>query len=395
MRTLFKGILLSIPVLCLSACNFGIAPPVNSQVKKASEFVEKKEYDKALALLQTVLKQNPRDAQANYFAAQAEVGKKNLDTALEKLDAAVDVDPKYAEAYSLRGLVLTRMGEQSKALGDINHAIHLAPETALNYLRRAMIHLNSKQYKSALTDLDTASKLAPKENQHWCHVYRGQAYLELKDFPKAKSQLDEAIKLNPANAVPYLNRATCLARSGHLTEAMADCVKFLKMSPKDPWGHALKGALHSANGHDALAMEEYKQVVGRYVEPAAIADIVDIGAGHCASVMNFADMVMQRKDPQLAAAILTRVEAHRPLEPQEQYRLAVAQFALKQPERAIALLNACIAMSPEYIQPRVELIRYYASTGLSHKALELQREAFAVAHTPAEKAQIGRAVYQR
>lgn len=395
-RKLIHGISLSIPLFVLAACNFASDMSINSDVAKGRALVEKKEYAKAIAVLQPVIDKGTKNSQALYYAAFADTELGKQQEALDLLNLAIEADPGYAEAYSERALVQTRMGDNDAASADINQAIRLAPDVPLNYLRRAIVNLNAKNYQPILDDMNVAEKLTAKDTKkpYWVESYRGEGYAGLKAYPKALASFDEAIKRGgKEHPVLYFRRALVRAQKGDFAGAERDCNTYLAANKNDFWPHALIGALRSANGNSQDAAQEYAKALG--ARPSDLADACDLGASYFHSITDLADLYLQKKDPEKAAAVLTRVEAHRPLEPQEQYRLAVANFQLDRPERAISLLNACIAMSPDYVAPRVELIRYYASSGLVQKALELQREAYTVARSPRDRAEVAGAMLRR
>jgi tetratricopeptide (TPR) repeat protein len=384
-----------IPAFALTSCGSAFQGSINSEVKTAADLIEKRENDKAAEILQRYLDQNPDDPRANYYAAVIDERKNNKDAALEKLNRAIEKDPGYAEAYSERALVLTRWNDNDAALADINHAVRLAPKVALNHLRRALIANNSKDYPLALEALDQVEKLDPKTSAYWITAYRAEAYTGLKDYKHALDLYNKAAQMPTKQPAVYFRRALVKAKLLDFAGAKTDCLTYLKQRPDDPPARFLLGALTCVEADVAGGRKEYETAIAKSVtpmKPADIADIVDMGADYCASVTELIDTYLNKKDPGTAFSVLTGIEAHRPLEPQEQFRLAKTNLMFKRDDRGVALLNACIAMSPDYIAPRIELIRYYASSGLTRKAMELQREAYAVARSPQDKAKIAGAL---
>jgi tetratricopeptide (TPR) repeat protein len=389
------GLFLFIPVIALTGCSGGFGGSIKSEVKTAADFIAQKQDEKAKSALDPVLASDPKDSRANYYSAVVDEHARKYKDALEKLNVAIDVDPGYAEAYSERALVQTRLGDNDAALADANRATQLAPDVPLNHLRRALVAINSKEWQLALDSLDTVAKLDGKKQAYWIAAYRAEAYLGMKDLKRALDYFDEAARVGgKEQPVVFLRRAMCRAKLSDFGGAKKDCTQFLAARPDDPSAHALMGALLCLNGDAAGARKQYAHCIGK-ASAADLADTVDLGADDNLAVTELVDIYLEKKDAETAAAILTRVESHRPLEPTEQYRLALANFALERPERALSLLNSCISMAPEYVAPRVELIHYYASTGLTSKAMELQREAYAVAHSAKDKSDIAGAMVRR
>jgi len=368
---------------------------MKSEVQHASELIEQKKFDQASKILTKVIESDPGDAKALYYAGMAAFGEHNYQLSADKLSASLNIDPSFSPAYSQRSLAYTRLGDQDNAIADINQAISLTPDVAKNYHRRAIIQLNSKEYSLALADLEKTQALDPKETPFFVHMNRAESYFGLKKYSQALADYDKAVKLAPpGNHDAYLRRALARARSGDFKGARLDCISFLKKYPEDPEAHALQGALHSIAGDDDKAAKDYLKAI-QGAQAIWMAELTDFGADNSETVTNLIDVCLKVHKAQLASAILTSVESHRPLEPQEQYRLALANFAMKRPERAIALLNSCIAMSPDYVEPRVQLIRYYSLNGMDHKALDLQREAYAVAKSQGDRARVAEALIRR
>ncbi len=388
------GIYIIIPVLALFGCNLGLSSSIKSEVTRASELIEQKKFDEASKILTQVTEADPRDAVALYYAGALAFAQHDYKVAVDKLSESLIVAPYYAPSYSLRGLAYTRLGDNTNALVDLNQAVRLAPEVAKNYHRRAIIHLNMKEYAPALADIEKTQALDPKETPFFVLMNRAESYFGLKQYSKAIADYGLALKIAPAgNSDAYLRRALARGRSDDFKGAQQDCTEYLKRYPEDPEAHALQGALYSIADQYPKATHEYLQALKG--SPIRIADLADFGGDHPAATCTLVDVCLKKNLAQLAVAILTGVESHRPLEPQEMYRLALANFAMKRQDRAISLLNSAIAMSPDYIDPRVELIRFYSGSGLTHKALDLQREAYAVAKSQCDRDSVAAAMLRR
>ena len=72
-----------------------------------------------------------------------------------------DISPGDAEALARRGEASAARGELAQALVDLNQACELAPQSAAHRFSRARVHLAMKQFGKARQDLDDSLRLQP------------------------------------------------------------------------------------------------------------------------------------------------------------------------------------------------------------------------------------------
>ena len=114
------------------------------------------------------------------------------------------------------------------------------------------------QYDAALQDLDKAIELLLPSTAGVARYYRGFAFLSLKNYPQALTDLNEALKLQPGNADYYLARGETQQALGSYDAALRDFDEFSKRATKDPRGLISRGAVLEAMGkpQEALAALE-------------------------------------------------------------------------------------------------------------------------------------------
>ena len=74
--------------------------------------------------------------------------------------------------------------------------------------------------------IDVFTKLIEKEpTKAELYWYRGRIWLDKSDNANALADLNESIRLNPTNAMPYVGRAVVRMQNKELDEASADIEK--------------------------------------------------------------------------------------------------------------------------------------------------------------------------
>jgi tetratricopeptide (TPR) repeat protein len=165
---------------------------------------------------------------------------------------------KLASVYTQRGF-MQRDREPDSAMSDFNAALKIQPDYAAALNDRAWIYMVRGEYDAALQDLNkSASPTTSWLTAAVAYYYRGFAYLRLKDYAKALSDLNEAIRRQPNNADYYLSRGEAQQAQESYDAALRDFDEFSKRAPKDPRGLLARAVIFETTGkpRDALAALE-------------------------------------------------------------------------------------------------------------------------------------------
>ena len=104
--------------------------PHGQEFAAAFRFLEDGQYQDALKIYQSLLKQDPNNTYALRGKAQALLQLGKFDEALAAYDEAIYQQPDMGVTYANRGILKDRMGDFEGALADYRHAITLEPEVA-------------------------------------------------------------------------------------------------------------------------------------------------------------------------------------------------------------------------------------------------------------------------
>ena len=190
-------------------------------------------YDQALVGM-------PQDAGLHFNRAVALVELARFPEALESYDRTLALQPEFGEAWYRRGALQVALGRHQAALDSMERALAIQPRFAAALIVRAWLHWQGGRLAEALASYDRALEIQ-KSDIAWNG--RGAVLRMFRRIDEALASFDEAIALNPQNALALSNRADLLWRDKHLLEpATADLERVIAADPDHPY--ALGELLH-------------------------------------------------------------------------------------------------------------------------------------------------------
>ena len=150
--------------------------------------------------------------------------KKDFDQAILLLDRSIELNPKSAQAYNIRGLTHSYKKEYDLALADYNNAVEINPGYAPAYYNRARLFETQGDFDRAISDLNKALEINPS----YVFAHNNLAWLlataKSPAFRDGKKALEHALKacdLTNRNNPKYLDTlAAAYARAGDFGSAV-------------------------------------------------------------------------------------------------------------------------------------------------------------------------------
>lgn len=187
------------------------------RASRAQEMIHRGEPAKAIAILETLIEQQPdnRVIISNLATAYRRDG--DPIRAVRLLRRAIETDPDYypfrvgmADYYGERGDIDT-------ALMHVDHALKLEPELAMLHSKRGLLLNQQDKPGAALKAFDTAIRYDPGNREAF--MYAGQVEARLKRWPQAILRYEEAVRVDPSYTPGYLNLSAALAFAKRFEEA--------------------------------------------------------------------------------------------------------------------------------------------------------------------------------
>ena len=193
---------------------------------------------------------------------------RQYDAAVESLSMAVSRDRKRAEAYFYRGIAYDQKDELGKALADFTRAVELDPTNPDCSFRLGCVRFQQQDYALAIADFDAAIKAAPADAQYSSAVaqlyrYRGRCWFYLGESDKSLGDLNEAIRLDPHEALAYRYRAELQIVKHKIERAIDDLALASSLNPNDSWSQSTRGALHYLRGHHDKCIADFDEAIRR------------------------------------------------------------------------------------------------------------------------------------
>lgn len=170
------------------------------------------------------------------FALRARVWleRQDYERALADLNTAMEEGIRDAAAYRDRALAWLMLDKYPQAIADATEAIRLAPNDAIAFNNRGTAHFRTGAYAQALADLTKARELDP----NLPHVYKNLAWLqatcplaEYRNGAEAVANATRALELTQWKASMWLNiLAAAHAEAGQFDDAVRRQLEFVPVA---------------------------------------------------------------------------------------------------------------------------------------------------------------------
>ena len=323
--------------------------------------------------------------------AKASLEKKDAQAAIIQLKNALQKNADSGEARLLLGKSLLESGDVSGALVELRKAqeLQVPDEQVIPLLAQAMIQggegdklirqFGQLQLKDAAAEADFKTSLAT-------------AYAVQNDTEKARSAIQEALRVKPGYAPALIISARLTAVGGDVDGAVALLNQVLTAEPTHERAGVLKGELLLVGKRDAdAAMAAYRQVVSAHPKSvAARAAVTNILLGqqklaegkaefellkaaapnHPETLYFEAQFAFNDKDYKKTREISEQVLKSFPNNVRVLELAGAAEFRLKNYLQAEALLAKALKLAPQQRLSRLLLAQTYLRNGEPSKTLE-------------------------
>jgi tetratricopeptide (TPR) repeat protein len=185
---------------------------------------------------------------------------REYDKALAMLDQVIKEDPGIMEARQVRANVYLQLDRPEEAAEECKEALKIDPEYNAAIFTLAQAYKQLKRYDEAIAGFERAVQLDPRDAKP--HVNMGEVFLETKDFDKAIAQFEKAISIDPEHSsLAHNNLGAAFLEKKMFDRSETEILKALEMRPRIPDAHYNLGLLYEEKGDLKRAMEEYKKEI--------------------------------------------------------------------------------------------------------------------------------------
>ena len=224
-------------------------------VFQAREKAVQRDFDGALATVQSVLASSPRNHEAWKLKGDILLyGTGKVDDALAAYRKALEVKPDYAEGYTAVLTTLLRQGNLDEAAKELEVLRKVAPNSVQTRFFDTLLAYQKNDFKRARDLSQQLMKMAP-ENTLSLQL-AGAVELQANSLLQAEAYLTKALQAVPESPLVRRLLAATYLRSGQPGKALAALQPALKNETADAATNSLAGEVYMQNGDTAKA-EEY------------------------------------------------------------------------------------------------------------------------------------------
>jgi len=211
--------------------------------KLGSAYREVSKFEKYILNLEKALSRNP-----NHFSANVELGaiyggyfetpkdskvKTDYNKALKLLKTAKKINPKKQEPYNYLSWVYWKMGKNYDALSETRKALDIE-EDAILYSRMGLIYTQLNDFQMALRNFRKSLDVEEREAVREVMV---QTFIKLKEYEKAIDFLNLSMEVYPDNTLFQALLGDVYFEQGNYSIAIEKHRDFLKLKPNSSHAH--------------------------------------------------------------------------------------------------------------------------------------------------------------
>jgi tetratricopeptide (TPR) repeat protein len=191
--------------------------------------------------------------------ATAYIAKHDYDRAIDDTEQAIKIDPTSASAFHNRGRAYSAKGEHGQALRDFNKAIELDPHDPMVFTNRGVAFARERAFDRAIQDYDQALRLAPADAAALNN--RGEAYLGKGQPERAIQDFNQAIHLDSRLAAAFYNRGVAHMRTHQNGRAIADFDEAIRLRPNYDLAVVYRAFAYRRSGERERAIADLRKVL--------------------------------------------------------------------------------------------------------------------------------------
>lgn len=214
----------------------------NQSIDLGDQWMQKKEYDKAIADYSEAIRLDPENARAFNNRGYASYQKKQYARAVEDYTEAIRLNPRYEYAFTNRADALHMLGKHDESTRDLDRVLEINPLAHTTRLLRACrlcIQKNKESYAKAVQDFDILVETyrnAGKGSQLLLRlslIFRGNTLCKLGNYAGALANQDELMQAVPGTH-SRVGRALIHLYFGEKQRALVELEEMFRLDPKVP-----------------------------------------------------------------------------------------------------------------------------------------------------------------
>lgn len=194
----------------------------------AFDYVQKKEFDKAINCYSQLIQNDPKDSYSYFDRGLIKMKIDDYNGAINDFSKAIAINNLEPDYYLFKAKAEYKSKSYKNAIKNLNLFIKIESNNSEVYHERGLNNVALKNYKSGIRDYNKA--ILFRSNNYQAYADRALLKEKLNDLKGALSDYTIIIKNDSLNEIAHLRRAKLYVKLKKLDDALADCNKILKIN---------------------------------------------------------------------------------------------------------------------------------------------------------------------
>lgn len=193
-------------------------------------YLQDKAYREALGELDTLLREDPDDLDAQLRIGLVYGELKEYPKAIGQLTKILAVRPAELRVRDYLGLMYEELKEYDKAIDAYQANLKVQPAYTDGHLHLGFLYYRLKRSAEAIPHLMEVVKQNPKQSD--AYLLLGLTYLQSEQYALASQAFEEGIRFNPSNPDLHFNLGTVYDKLNRFDDVVRTMESALKLDPK-------------------------------------------------------------------------------------------------------------------------------------------------------------------
>ena len=202
---------------------------------------------------------NPNILHTKNSIAEFYLTRQELDKAIKYVDEVIKESPKNVDANFIGGTIHLKKQEALQAVSSFRTVVNERQEFIPGYVGLADAHLLNKEYKLAFDTLQNALRVAPDSREVILAMAR--VYVAQQDFKNAEVQYRKLLNANPLDLDVRSDLGDLMLLAGDVRRAEGEYMEIKRRVPKNPISYVKLSALYGRQNKWDKAINEMEHAV--------------------------------------------------------------------------------------------------------------------------------------
>jgi putative PEP-CTERM system TPR-repeat lipoprotein len=320
---------------------------------------DRAEYKEAIIAFRNAVRVDPRFGEARFKLAQSYAQVGDLQNAAREHIRAADLLPQDVEVQLAAARYLLLSGRFDEARARADQALATDPTSIDAQILRANALAGLKDLDGALREIEEAIRMDPAQSRG--HTTLGALQMARGELAEAEAAYLKAVEAEPGSVLTHLALANFYWSTGRPGEAEQSLLQARTLDPRNPLTNRALAMLYVTTNRAEEAEEPLK---------AWVAENPDPRAG-----LVLADYYVHVRRPTEALAVLEALTAHTELFTIARTRVAAIQFAEGLRADAHLTLDDVLGRDARHVDAHVLKARFLLQEGKTEEALSHATQA--------------------